>query len=173
MSRKITWISAAMMALMFVVAGTTMAAARTGAWVDEVVFVMEEDQNKAVARIESGEFDIYTLGVSQADLFKKIKASPKLDYEVSFGSYNELTFNPAGPVFTGTGKLNPFAIPAIREAVNWLIDRDYLTKEVLGRCPPVQGSRAPRPRAPDPQPRRCRSRIASQSEWHRRARGAA
>jgi peptide/nickel transport system substrate-binding protein len=132
MSRKITRISAAMMALMFVLAGTTMAAARTGAWVDEVVFVMEEDQNKAVARIESGEFDIYTLGVSQADLFKKIKASPKLDYEVSFGSYNELTFNPAGPVFTGTGKLNPFAIPAIREAVNWLIDRDYLTKEVLG-----------------------------------------
>jgi peptide/nickel transport system substrate-binding protein len=120
MSRKITRISAAMMALMFVLAGTTMAAARTGAWVDEVVFVMEEDQNKAVARIESGEFDIYTLGVSQADLFKKIKASPKLDYEVSFGSYNELTFNPAGPVFTGTGKLNPFAIPAIREAVNWL-----------------------------------------------------
>ena len=133
MSRKTIKTATIMLTLIVcMLAGTTMALARTGAWVDEVVFVMEEDQNKAVARIESGELDIYTLGISQADLFRRIQDSPKLAYEVSYGSYNELTFNPAGPVFSGTGKLNPFAVPAIREAVNWLIDRDYLTNEVLG-----------------------------------------
>lgn len=107
------------------------AAARTGAWVDEVVFVEETDQNKAVARIESGELDIFTLGISQADLFKRIKASSTLDYDVSYGSYNELTLNPAGPVLNN-GKLNPFAAPAIREAINWLLDRNYIANELMG-----------------------------------------
>lgn len=132
MWHKITRTSIIWALLVLALAGAAAAAARTGAWLDEVVFVEETDQNKAVARIESGEFDIYTLGISQADLFKKIKASPKLAYEVSYGSYNELSYNPAGPVFTGTGKLNPFAVPAIREATNWLINREYVTNEVLG-----------------------------------------
>lgn len=107
------------------------AAARTGAWVDEVVFVEEVDQNKAVARIESGELDIFTLGISQADLFQRIKQSSKLDYDVSYGSYNELSLNPAGPVLNN-GKLNPFAVPAIREALNWIIDRNYIANEIMG-----------------------------------------
>ncbi len=50
----------------------------------------------------------------------------------SYGSYNELTFNPAGPVFSGTGKLNPFGVPAIREAMNYLIDRTYIAEEIMG-----------------------------------------
>jgi len=117
--------------LSFIVSAGSSAAVRTGAWVDEVVFVEETDPNKAIARIEAGELDIYTLGIAQADLVKQIQSSPKLDYEISFGSYNELTLNPAGPIFDN-GKLNPFAVPAIREALNWLIDRDYISAEVFG-----------------------------------------
>jgi len=109
----------------------SLAATRTGAWVDEVVFVEETDQNKAIARIEAGELDIYSLGIAQADLVSRIKSSPKLDYEISFGSYTELTLNPAGPIFKN-GKLNPFGVPAIREALNWLIDRDYISAEIFG-----------------------------------------
>jgi hypothetical protein len=44
----------------------------------------------------------------------------------------ELTFNPSGPVFDGTGKLNPFAVPEFREAMNWLVDRDYIVDEIMG-----------------------------------------
>lgn len=115
--------------LSFIFSAVSQAAVRTGAWVDEVVFVEETDQNKAIARIEAGEIDIYTLGIAQQDLYKKIQASPKLAYEISYGSYNELTINPA--VFTN-GKLNPFTVPAIREALNWLIDRDYIADEIFG-----------------------------------------
>lgn len=107
------------------------AAARTGAWVDEVVFVEETDQNKAVARIESGELDLFTLGISDADLFKRIKESGKVDYEISYGSYNELTYNPAGPILNN-GTLNPLAVPAIREATHWMIDRNYICNELMG-----------------------------------------
>lgn len=103
---------------------------RMGAWVDEIVLVEEADSTKGVARIESGEFDVYAYSISNADLARKIRTSPLLDYSVSYGSYNEMSFNPSGPVFSGTGKLNPFAVPAIREAMNILIDRDYICNEI-------------------------------------------
>lgn len=40
-------------------------------------------------------------------------------------------FNPAGPEFTD-GRLNPFSSPKVREAINWLIDRNYLAQEAIG-----------------------------------------
>ena len=49
----------------------------------------------------------------------------------SFGGYYELTFNPAGPEFSD-GRLNPFSNPKIREAMNWLVDRDYIVQEIYG-----------------------------------------
>ncbi len=61
----------------------------------------------------------------------KVAASPNLDSYRSSGSYNELTFNPAGPELEN-GTLNPFGVPAIREAMNWLIDRNYVAQEIMG-----------------------------------------
>jgi peptide/nickel transport system substrate-binding protein len=42
---------------------------------------------------------------------------------------NELTFNPSGPEFNN-GAFNPFAIKEIREAMNILIDRDYIKNNI-------------------------------------------
>jgi peptide/nickel transport system substrate-binding protein len=36
-----------------------------------------------------------------------------------------------GPTFK-TGALNPFSVPAIREAMNWLVDRNYIAQEIYG-----------------------------------------
>jgi len=104
----------------------------TGAWVDGVVIVEEPSADAAVARLESGDIDIYAYTVSNPEVLAKVEASPNLQYANSFGSYNELTFNPSGPIFEGTGKLNPFAVARVREAMNWLIDREYLVQELLG-----------------------------------------
>ncbi|MGC9359864.1 MAG: ABC transporter substrate-binding protein, partial [Anaerolineae bacterium] len=104
----------------------------TGAWVDNVVVVEEPSADAAVTRMESGEIDVYAFTVSNPEVLAKVEASPDLDYAQSFGSYNELTFNVAGPVFSGTGKLNPFAIPRVREAMNYLIDREYVVEEIMG-----------------------------------------
>jgi len=62
----------------------------------------------------------------------KVDADPVLGSYRSYGSYNELTLNPSGPVFEGTGKLNPFAVPAMREALNYLLDREYIAQEIMG-----------------------------------------
>ncbi len=51
---------------------------------------------------------------------------------MSYGSLNSLIFNPVGPTFSGTGNLNPFSDRKIREAVNWLLDRQYIAEEIMG-----------------------------------------
>ncbi|REJ36090.1 MAG: ABC transporter substrate-binding protein [Bacillota bacterium] len=104
---------------------------RTGAWVDEVIVVEEVSSAAAITRLEVGEFDIYAFTISDPALLQRTEASPFLTYSRSFGSYNELTFNPYGPEFND-GRLNPFSVPRIREAMNWLIDRDHIVNEIMG-----------------------------------------
>lgn len=99
--------------------------------VDEIVVVEEPSQDAAVTRLSVGEVDVFANSVSDPEVFQSIQAAG-LNYAQAFGNYSELTFNPAGPVFEGSGKLNPFAVPAVREAMNWLIDRNYIVEELYG-----------------------------------------
>src|SRR5690606_16906070 len=103
---------------------------RTGAWVDEVIVTEEASPAAAITRLEAGEFDLYAFALSDATLLQRVEASPVLAYSRSFGSSNELTFNPYGPEFND-GRLNPFWVARIREAMNWLIDRDYIVEELM------------------------------------------
>lgn len=103
---------------------------RNGAWLDTIVFVEEPNADAAVTRLENGDIDVYAYTVSNADVAAKVNASAALKAYRSFGSYNELTFNTAGPLFNN-GALNPFSVPAIREAMNKLIDRTYVAQEIM------------------------------------------
>ncbi len=105
-------------------------AVRSGAWVDEVVFREEGDPAKAVDMIEAGEVHTYAFGINDPELYRKIQSSRVMQHEISYGSNYELTFNPSGPTFARTGELNPFHVPALREAINWLVDRDYIVEEI-------------------------------------------
>jgi peptide/nickel transport system substrate-binding protein len=108
----------------------TAVPAAKGAWVDEVVFFEEPDAAKAVNMMEAGDANLYGLGISDPKVIAKLKESKKLTTEFAYGSTSELTFNPAA--FKDAAKLNPFTVPAIREAANWIIDRNYIAKEIYG-----------------------------------------
>jgi peptide/nickel transport system substrate-binding protein len=100
--------------------------------VEEVVFIEEPDYDKALGRIEAGEMHLYAFGTSDPERERRIQESPVMDNYVSYGSYTELSFNVVGPTFPQTDKLNPFHVPAIREAMNWLVDRDHIVEEIYG-----------------------------------------
>jgi peptide/nickel transport system substrate-binding protein len=102
-----------------------------GAWVDEVVFFEEPDNAKAISIMEAGDMHLFGFAISDPKLYAKIKDSKTVAGDPSYGSTSELSFNPSGPTFKD-GRLNPFSVPAIREAMNWLIDRDYIVKEIHG-----------------------------------------
>ncbi len=98
-----------------------------GGWLDEItVSVVSFDS--AITQLESGTIDVYT-GALQPSEYDAIK-SAGLQFATSYGLFYDLTFNPVGPVFQN-GSFNPFSSPRIREAMNWLIDRNYINQEVF------------------------------------------
>lgn len=99
--------------------------------VETLVIVEEPTAAKAVDMIRTGALDFYAAGVADPTILEQIRQAPNV---LCFPTYNvvwHLSFNPAGPLFQD-GRLNPFADPRAREAMNWLLDRDYIVQEFLG-----------------------------------------
>ncbi|HWQ84887.1 MAG TPA: ABC transporter substrate-binding protein [Anaerolineales bacterium] len=99
---------------------------RKGGWLDEIVISVVEGDS-AVTQLQAGAIDIYANGLSSNDLPAIEEAG--LAYSTASGLYYDLLFNPVGPEFTD-GRFNPFSNRKIREAMNWLVDRDYLNQEI-------------------------------------------
>ena len=102
---------------------------RTGAWVDEIVFTSIDEVPNAVAQIQADQLDLYAYLAQDPDTFEIVKADPNLAYSKAYGSWDSILFNTAE---FNNGKLNPFSNPKIREALNWLMDRNYLVQEAVG-----------------------------------------
>jgi len=108
----------------------------TGAWVDEVIITVEESPQAAVLKLKMGILDIYTSPTVTTGIVEEIGDHPDVEYVIDYGSFCEFRFNTyrnpitKEPVFRD-GRLNPFAIPEVREAVNWLIDRQHIVDEYL------------------------------------------
>lgn len=100
-------------------------------WLDEVVFIPEGDRAKVVDMMIKGDAHAYFIDISDPELFRKVRESPELAYNFSYGLYYELTFNPVGPIY-GQEEFNPFSNPRIREAINYIVDRDYIADEIMG-----------------------------------------
>jgi peptide/nickel transport system substrate-binding protein len=106
-------------------------AQRRGAVVDEIVFTQESDVGKITELIESGSHHVFAQGITNATVFRRVRDSGRAAYNFSYGSSAELSINPAGPRFKD-GRINPFHVPAIREALNNLIDRRHIAEELYG-----------------------------------------
>jgi peptide/nickel transport system substrate-binding protein len=107
---------------------------RTGGWLDQITMVAVSTDS-VITQLQAGEIDVYAATLGRAEDFKSAKDAG-LNTMTVYGGYYELSFNPVGGGDNGAtfenGKLNPFAVPAIREAMNMLIDRDYIVQEIYG-----------------------------------------
>ncbi|MBI5952912.1 MAG: ABC transporter substrate-binding protein [Chloroflexi bacterium] len=106
-----------------------VATTRTGGWLDEIVFTSIDEVPNAVAQLQADQLDLYAYLADDPDTFEVVKNDPGLAYSLSYGSWDSILFNDAE---FNNGKLNPFSNPKVREAANWLIDREYLSQEALG-----------------------------------------
>lgn len=100
---------------------------RKGAWVDEVVFTEENSAEAAASQLNAGQLDLYAYTVAEAPVFETVKSSPNLQYSEAVGSSVALMFNPAE---FSNGELNPFSDQKIREAMHWVVDRNYVVQEI-------------------------------------------
>ncbi len=98
---------------------------RKGGWLDEIVMsVVAADS--VITQLQAGAIDIYANGLSSKDL-PAIKEAG-LSYSDSNGLYYNMLYNPA--VCTDETILNPFSNRKIREATNYLYDRNYINQEM-------------------------------------------
>ena len=98
---------------------------RHGGWLDEIdVSVVAGDS--ALSQLKAGVIDLYSYALA-SDQYPAIKEAG-LGYTQSYGGSYSVLFNPA--VFTDANVLNPFSDRKIREALNWLIDRNYINQEI-------------------------------------------
>jgi peptide/nickel transport system substrate-binding protein len=95
----------------------------------EILFFEEPNKSKAILMLKDNQMHVYAYGLSDPVIRQNIDESKDLTYKLSYGNTWALTLNPAGPTFNN-GMLNPFSIPKIREAINWLIDRNYIAQEI-------------------------------------------
>ena len=104
----------------------------TGPFLDEILVSAEPDELAAVERLRNDTMDVYAYGLANSTLHSEVLADPDLTAAEGMRLFYELTFNPVGPTFPATGKLNPFSVPAFREAMQWLTDREYIAQEIWG-----------------------------------------
>jgi len=98
---------------------------RHGGWLDEIdVSVVAGDS--AISQLQAGAIDMYSYGLA-SDIYPAIKEAGVSFSRNTGGSYSVM-LNPA--VFDDTTKLNPFSNRKIREALNWIIDRNYINQEI-------------------------------------------
>ena len=98
---------------------------RRGGWLDEIDVSVVAGES-AISQLQAGAIDMYSYGLA-SDIYPAIKEAG-LPYAQSFGGSYSIMLNPA--VFNDTNVLNPFSNRKIREALNWLIDRDYINQEI-------------------------------------------
>lgn len=98
---------------------------RKGGWLDEIDFSVV-DSASAITQLQAGAIDIYAGGLASSDL--PALKDAKLKYSTANGLYYDLMFNPA--VLKDATQLNPFSDRKIREAMNWLVDRNYINQEI-------------------------------------------
>ena len=98
---------------------------RHGGWLDEID-ISVVDGASAISQIQAGTIDFYSFNLA-SDVYPAIQDAG-LPSTQSLGGYYGISLNPA--VFTDTSRLNPFSNRKIREALNWLIDRNYINQEI-------------------------------------------
>jgi peptide/nickel transport system substrate-binding protein len=110
---------------------TPAPSSRTGGWLDTIVFSVASSEEAAVTQLQADDYDVYADPMANAELYDTVKGDPNLKYSNSVGLFDELLFNPHAGEFND-GRLNPFGDPKVREAMNMLIDRNYITSEIFG-----------------------------------------
>ncbi len=101
---------------------------RMGAYLDNI-YMFQSSPDYAAQQIQDGTLDIYASGLSYLQL--TAAEGTNLKYDTSVRRQYELLLNPAD-TRNETGLFNPFSVREIREAVNYLMDREYIVTDIFG-----------------------------------------
>lgn len=99
----------------------------SSAFVDSILWYEQPSGDEALIELANGGMDIYTQFFSAATAPRN---DPDLAVVDSYGRVNNLFVNPV-PI-ADPAQFNPFAIREVRNALNYLIDRDVINSQFYG-----------------------------------------
>src|SRR5256712_442473 len=104
-----------------------------GGIVDQVQWFTQRDASQALLQLDTNQMDIYAGSLITQAQVQAAHADPAIRTTDSYGWDTDLFVNPV-PVnqSLAPGVFNPFAIREIRQAMNYLIDRNYINEEIFG-----------------------------------------
>jgi peptide/nickel transport system substrate-binding protein len=104
----------------------------TGPNLDEMVWSEETDPSKALTEIIAGNHDIFMFDIRAAADKERAAASDQIDSFFVSGLFDELSMNPAEQNQTAGHPRNPFFVREVRQAMQYLIDRDFIVRDIYG-----------------------------------------
>jgi peptide/nickel transport system substrate-binding protein len=104
-----------------------------GPAVDRLIF-RAFDVDRASRDLEAGNMDLYLFSL-KTDAAQQLKADPRFSLYEAPASTLSLLLNPAP---APKGQLNPFAVPEVRRAMQYLLDRQFIAHDIYrGRAVPM------------------------------------
>ncbi len=98
---------------------------RPGPAVDTIYF-RAFDVDRAPRDLEAGNMDLYMFGL-KIDAAERLQGDPRFTLFQAPASTVSLLLNPAP---SRRGELNPFSIPEVRRAVQYLLDREFIARDI-------------------------------------------
>ncbi len=129
----VVFLAIAMLAGAFVALGVPAAAqTRMGGFADELVFFEQSNTQQAVSDVSAGtNMQLYMFNLRSIADINAALADPNIKTVITPGSVDDMFINPVQND-PSVGGFNPFAIREVREAMHWLIDRDYIVEQIFG-----------------------------------------
>jgi peptide/nickel transport system substrate-binding protein len=104
-----------------------------GGWPDSMIWFNQGDPSAAMLQMDNNETQLYMYYLKTVAQVQAAQADPKIGLISAGGSTDPLFVNPVPVNQTkAPGVFNPFEVRTVREALNYLIDRSYIAREIFG-----------------------------------------
>jgi peptide/nickel transport system substrate-binding protein len=101
--------------------------ARTGGWLDNIIFIREPSRDSAVARLQAGDLDVYADDIG-GEAAQTAIADENINTAAVYGIYDEMFMNNA--TCADENVLNPFQNQNLRQAMSYMVDRNFIVDEL-------------------------------------------
>ena len=92
----------------------------------DTVYFRAFDVDRASRDLEAGNMDLYMFGL-KIDAAERLKRDPEFELFQAPASTVSLLLNPAP---SRRGELNPFSLPEVRKAMHFLLDREFIARDI-------------------------------------------
>lgn len=99
-----------------------------GPWLDEIIWSEEPDSSLALTRLLNGEADLVMSPLRVLADIERARSSDRVREFATYQVFDTFLMNPTER--KPEHPRNPFVIDEVREAMQWLIDRDLIIREI-------------------------------------------